>query len=284
MADTMLSFANNNISNNFLSENDIMEKCPNAFKTEPTNPKVSERYIQATTIDVVRDMAKLGWFPVDAKQCRNKKGTSGIRSFHMIAFQNPDVKVMDGDNVEAYPRIILTNSHDGFNSFKFMVGLFRCICSNGLIIADAQYANMTIRHINYTFEELRIMIVSAIEKLPAQIECLNKMKETVLTDEQKSDIAIKAIRLRKGVEDGKEYKISNEEIMDILKPTRIEDHGNSLWATFNIIQEKLIKGGYYLSNGKKSRKQRGITSIKKDLDLNYHLYNIAASYAVSHLN
>ena len=42
MTDTMLSFANNQISNNFLSENDIMVKCPNAFKTEPTNPGVSD--------------------------------------------------------------------------------------------------------------------------------------------------------------------------------------------------------------------------------------------------
>ena len=280
----MLSFANNDISNNFLSESDLMAKCPNAFKTEPTNPNVSDRYVQATTIDVVRDMSKLGWYPVEAKQCRAKKGSAGIRSFHMIAFQNPIVKVMDGDNVEAYPRIILTNSHDGFNSFKFMVGLFRCVCSNGLVIADAQYANMSIRHINYTFEELCTMVISAIEKLPSQIECINKMRETILTNEQKSEMAVKAIRLRKGIEEGKEYTISDDEIMDILKPIREEDKGNSLWATFNVIQEKLIKGGYYLSNGKKSRKQRGITSIKKDLDLNYNLYNIAASYAASYAN
>ena len=128
------------------------------------------------------------------------------------------------------------------------------------------------------------MVVSAIEKLPAQIECLNKMKETELTDEQKSEMAVKAIRLRKGIEEGQQYTISDDEIMDILKPVREEDHGNSLWATFNVIQEKLMKGGYYLSNGKKSRKQRGITSIKKDIELNYQLYNIAASYAASYAN
>ena len=128
------------------------------------------------------------------------------------------------------------------------------------------------------------MIVSAIEKLPSQIECLNNMKETVLTDEQKSEIAVKAIRLKKGIEEGKEYIITKDEIMDILTPVRDEDKGNSLWATFNVIQEKLMKGGYYLSNGKKSRKQRGITSIKKDIDLNYNLYNIASSYAASYAN
>lgn len=274
----MHSFANNQISNNFLSENDIMAKCPNAFKTEPTNHGV----FQATTIDVVRDMAKLGWYPVEAKQDRNKKGSSGIRSFHMIAFQIPDGEIMKGDEVVAIPRIILTNSHDGFDSFKFMTGIF--VCSNGLIMADAQYANMTIRHINYTFEELQLVVASAFEKLFAQIKCLSNMKETILTDEQKSEIAVKAIRLKKGVEDGKEYTITEEEIRDILTPVRDEDKGNSLWATFNVIQEKLIKGGYYLSNGKKSRKQRGITSIEKDIDLSQKLYKIASSYVASYAN
>ena len=50
------------------------------------------------------------------------------------------------------PQIILTNSHDGFNSFKFMLGIFRLVCSNGLVVCDNQMVNMTIRHINYTFD------------------------------------------------------------------------------------------------------------------------------------
>ena len=276
--DTMFSFNGNGMNNHFMSDEEIMSVCPNAFKTTPTNPNVSDKYVQASTIDVIRDMRNLGWYPVQAKQCRNKKGSSGIRSFHMIAFQNPNIKVMSGDDIEAYPRIILQNSHDGFNSFKFMVGLYRLICSNGLVIADAEYDKLSIRHINYTFDELKSIIKTAVEKLPNKIECINKMKSTELTEDDKCAFVESAIRLRKGVEENQKFEISKEEIMEILEPVRDEDKGNSLWATFNVIQEKLINGGYYLSNGKKSRKQRGIKSIKKDIDINVGLYNLAYNY------
>ena len=284
MTHTMFTFSGNGINNHFMSDEDIMAVCPNAFKTTPTNPNVSDKYVHASTIDVINDMRNLGWYPVDAKQCKNKKGSKGIRSFHMICFQNPKIKVMNGDDIEAYPRIILQNSHDGFNSFKFMVGLYRCICSNGLIIADAEYDKLSIRHINYTFDELKNIIKIAVEKLPNKIECINQMKSIELSDEDKASFVESAVKLRKGLQDEDKYEITKEEILEILNPVRDEDNGNSLWVTFNVIQEKLMKGGYYLSNGKKSRKQRGITSIKKDLDLNYSLYNIAASYVVSHLN
>ena len=278
MADTMMHFKDNGLETHFLTDEEIMNVCPNAFKTEPTNPKVSEKYVQATTIDVVRDMRALGWYPVQAKQCRPKKGSSGIRSFHMVCLQNPNIKIMNGDNVEAYPRIMLTTSHDGFCSFKFMVGLFRLVCSNGLVIADEEYANLSIRHINYTMEELKKTVAIAVDNLPNKIQMLNNMRNTVLTDEQREDFVVNAIKVKKGLSPEQNFTISKEEILDILEPIRDEDKGNTLWATFNVIQEKLIKGGYSLSNGKKSRRQRGITSIKKDIEINQNLYAIANSY------
>ena len=122
---TMISFADNSLATNFLSNDDIRKQCPMAFKSAPTNPGLSGRYTQANTSTVIDDLAKLGWYPVQVKQAREKKGSSGIRSFHMVAFQNPDIKIyktIEGGEkvVDTYPRIILTNSHDGFNSFKFM--------------------------------------------------------------------------------------------------------------------------------------------------------------------
>lgn len=281
MADTMLNFTNNALATEFLTEEQIRKTCPYAFMTNPSNPGVSDRYVQATTMDVVHDMAKLGWYPVVAKQCRNKKGSKGIRSFHMLAFQNPTVKVLNNSNneVEAYPRIILTNSHDGFSSFKFMVGLFRLVCSNGLIVCDEQFANMSIRHINYNFEELRKMVIASLENLPNQIEVLNDMRKTVLTDEEKANLAVSAIKLRKGYNEEDKVEISKETIDDVLTPIRKEDEGNTLWNVFNVIQEKIIKGNFYYSEKqKKARKMRMITSVVKDLQINKDLFNIANSY------
>lgn len=284
---TMLSFNNDNLATSFLSNDDIRRVCPMALHTTPTNPDVSDKYVHANTMTVVEDLAKLGWFPVQAKQCRNKKNSSGIRSFHMIAFQNPDVKITktldNGEKiVDTYPRIILTNSHDGFNSFKFMVGLFRLVCSNGLVVCNNQMVDMSIRHINYDFEELRRIVASAIEQVPGIVNTMNEMRTIMLTDEQKTALATEVVKIRKGVEDDDNYVVDAEVVEDILTPVRNEDNGNDLWTIFNICQEKMIKGGFgFRGATNKLRKQRGITSIKKDMDFNQRLWQTASQYLMA---
>ena len=284
---TMISFSNNELATSFLTNDDLRRTCPMALHTTPTNPDVSDRYVHANTMTVVEDLAKLGWFPVQAKQCRNKKNSSGIRSFHMIAFQNPDVKITktldDGEKiVDTYPRIILTNSHDGFNSFKFMLGLFRLVCSNGLVVCDNQMVDMAIRHINYDFEELRKVVASAIEKVPEIVNTMNEMRNVILTDEQKTALAKEVVKLRKGVEDDKDFVVEAEVVEDILTPVRKEDKGSDLWTIFNICQEKMIKGGFGLRTSRnRLRRQRGITSIKKDMEFNQRLWKTASQYLMA---
>lgn len=282
--DTMIHFGDNALATHFMTIDEIRKACPLAFKSNPTNPNVSDRYVHANTATVIEDLGKLGWHPVQAKQCRGKKGSKGIRSFHMVAFQNENVKIEkvndDGTKtVDTYPRIILTNSHDGFNSFKFMVGLFRLVCSNGLVVADEQMVNMSIRHINYSFDELRKVVAEAIKQVPNIVNTMNTMKNTEITDEQKKEIATEVVRIRKNAEDEQKFDIDEDTIMEILNPVREEDKSDDLWTVFNICQEKLIKGGYNAINSKnKVRKQRGITSIKKDLDYNQRLWNVAMKY------
>ena len=278
MADTMISFANGNLQN-FLSIDELKTACPHAFKNEPTNPNVSGKYVQANTMTVINDLAKLGWFPVQAKQCRAKKNSSGIRSFHMIALQNPDIKIVRGGEVEAYPQIILTNSHDGYNSFKFMLGIFRIVCSNGLVVCDNQMVNMTIRHINYTFDELRRIVASAIEQVPNIVDTMNKMRTVVLNNDEKKNIAKAMFKIRKGYDENDNIHVDDNTINDILTPVRSEDNSNDLWTVFNICQEKMIKGGFSAnSKNNKVRKQRGITSIKKDMEYNQKLWDVASRY------
>lgn len=287
MEDTMVRFSNDNLSSSFLSNEDIRRICPMALQSAPTNPNVSDRYVQANTMTVIEDLAKLGWYPVEAKQCREKKNSSGIRSFHIVGFQNPDVKIVKNGNdgettIDAYPRIILTNSHDGFNAFKFMVGMFRLICSNGLVCGE-QMVNMSIRHINYNFEELRKVVTTAIEKVPEIVATMNKMRTIIPTEEQKVAMATEVIKIRKGIKEDEKFEVEQDIIEDILTPVREEDKSPDLWTIFNICQEKMIKGGFsYINQRNKQhsrlRKQRGITSIKKDMEFNQRLWNTATQY------
>lgn len=288
MADTMLSFNDNSLSTDFLSMDDLRKACPAAFKTSPTNPDVSQRYVQASTATVIEDLAKLGWYPTEAKQCRPKKGSKGIRSFHMIALQNPNVKISkivensDGTSteiVDSYPRIILTNSHDGFNSFKFILGLVRLICSNGLVLCSDEFANLSIRHINYTFDTLRTVVTDIVEKVPYVVSTMNDMKNTILSNENKKELATAVVKIRKEMDDNQQIALDEATIMDILMPVREEDKGDDLWTVFNICQEKMIKGGFHsVGKNNKLRKQRGITSIKKDIEYNQQLWNLAMNY------
>lgn len=284
---TMVHFNNDELATSFLSNDDIKRVCPMALYTSPTNPNVSDRYIQANTMTVIEDLAKLGWYPVQAKQCRPKKNSSGIHSFHIVAFQNPDVRIMktldNGEKVvDAYPRIILTNSHDGFNSFKFMVGLYRTICSNGLVVCSQEFANISIRHINYDFEELRKIVATTIEQVPNIVTKMNTMRTITLNEEQKIAIATEVLKIRQDIAPEENIEVETETIEDILTPIREEDKSNDLWTIFNICQEKLIKGGFQRkSRNNKMRRQRPITSIKKDVDYNQRLWATAEQYLVA---
>ena len=270
----------------FLTEDEIRQRCPLVFATSPTNSKVSEKYTVANTYTVIQDMEKLGWKVVRAAQRRATKKSSGRFSYHMVALQNPDIKItkqVDGGEeiVECFPQIILTNSHDGLSCFQFRVGLYRCICSNGLVISDAELSEFKIRHIYNSFENLRAVVGRILEALPSKVERMSQMSNVLLSEDQKLDFAKKALSIRKGVKE-EELQADEETYKDLLTPVRKEDEGSSLWNVYNVLQEKIVKGGYTTAEeGKKARKVRKVTSFIKELDFSRRIDEVAQSYLMA---
>ena len=278
----MLSFRNQGLCPE-LSKDEIRKIAPMVFAPSKTNPNTSDRYDYIGTEKLIDDMAKEGWYVTDCKQQRANK-RSNVRSFHTLAFQNPNLGIIDEGTgkVEAFPRIIVSNSHDGFHSFKFMAGLFRLVCSNGLILADAEFTSFSLRHINYSPEELHHVLVASIEVTKKKVEVINDMKaRTMSLDEQKA-FAAKAIAIRKGVE-VESLKVDTKDIEDILEPVREEDEGGNLWSVFNVLQEKITKGDFTLGKTKtgKRRKARPITGAAKDIDVNQALFIAASEYLLA---
>jgi hypothetical protein len=180
-------------------------------------------------------------------------------------FRNPDIMIKGENGDDSFPQILLTNSHDGKAAFNFRVGIFRLVCSNGLVISDADFNNVSIRHTNYTFESLQTKINEIIAKLPGLVNKINVFKAKTLTEVEMNDFAAKASQLRT-------KKTVN--IMDVLSATRTEDQGNDLWVVFNRVQEKIL-GGSYTSGG---RKARSVKNFQKDIQLNEQLFELAESY------
>ena len=224
MKDVMLSFGKG--LDGYLTKDQIRNSSPLVFADAPTNPDVSKKYLHVNSETIIDDLAELGWKPVTAAM-RKSKGNATIFSKHMITFQNPDIMIKGNDGDDAFPRIIMTNSHDGFNAFQFKVGIYRLVCSNGLVIADEEFSDFKIRHKGYTFSELRAVVNKAVEDLPNKVEVLNKMKARTLTQEEKNKLALDAMLIRAGItldsKEAKEFDYDEETIEDILEPKRKEE-------------------------------------------------------------
>ena len=277
--DMMIS---NNSADQVMTIDQLKKEVPFAFLDAPTR-KVSSKYVHVPTSRVIDDLMSMGWQPVQAAQRRGRAGKTSMFSKHMIKFQNPNLIIKGNEGDDVFPQIILTNSHDGTQSFKFMMGLYRLVCSNGLVIADEEFASFKIRHMGYSFEDLQQLITNAVEELPKKVEVINTMKSVELTENQQKDLAFKAFLLRQGIalesEQAKEVKISDEVLENILETQRAEDAGNDLWVTFNRVQEAITQGGFQGAlQGAKIRKVRKIKSFEKDLKLNQQLFDLALQY------
>jgi hypothetical protein len=281
MADVIQKF--NKGLDTYLTKDQLREICPVAFENAPTNPNVTNKYLFVNTEQIVDDLGKLGWKPVTAAM-RKSRGKKTIFSKHMVTFQNPDIKITGTDGDDSFPRIIMTNSHDGLQAFKFSVGIFRLVCSNGLVVADEKFSEFKIRHKGYTFGELRDVVSQAVKDLPSKVEVLNKMKSKILTKDEKEKLALDAMLIRAGItpdsDKAKKFEYDKETIEDILDPKRKEDKGDDLWKVFNVVQEKITQGEFHAAlkgANTKVRKVRKIKSFEKDLQVNKELFKLATA-------
>ncbi len=255
-----------------LTEDQIRQKAPSIY-TETALSSVSEKYTHIPTYRVVQDMEVLGWTVVDAKEVKAKRRVGYQK--HLLVFQNDDV-VIHGDNGDTvYPRILVTNSHDGLSSFHFKAALFRVICENGLVIADKEFEDAKIRHKGYTFEELQQTIRELTLKLPLTVEAMNKMNETELGMEQALEFAKKALELRHPEKNGFRIEVDLEEL---LSAQRQEDEGMSVWKVFNRVQEKIVSGDYKYATRRSNRRAKPLKSFIRDTKINEEMFSLALEY------
>ena len=261
-------------SQEFKSLEELKETTPSIF-TKKGSANTSSKYTHIPTDTVIKDLELLGWNVVDAKEVKARKNVGYQK--HLVVFRNNDVVINGKDGDTVYPQILLTNSHDGKNSFSFQAGLFRMICENGLVIATEEFESYKIRHMGYNFETLQGVIKDMIANLDLTVESMNKMKATELTEEQTLDFAKQLLETRVA---GSKNKFGDEAIADILTPQRKQDKGNGLWEVFNRVQENIVEGNFqYLTPGGKLRQARPIKNFRQDMNINAKMYEQALTFA-----
>jgi len=255
------------LKNEPLSEKEMMEIAPSIFTTEACD-KVSTKYSFIPTVQVIKDLKESGWLVYDVLQA-NSKYAGGAYGKHMLRFRNPTINRID----DILPEIVLTNSHDGRNSFRLHAGLLRLVCANGLVIADETFDQIKIKHQWYTMEDVNKVTEAMTQKIPQLTSSIKKFKTTILDDKTKRQFARRAIKTR--------WFTGNDSIEteNLLRPMRQADEGNELWKVYNVVQEKLIRGGlvYNLPTGRQQT-ARELTNIDKRIDVNKKLWTLTEEY------
>lgn len=245
--------------------------------------EVSKHYTFVPTTQLISDFKRLGWYVDRVKQQNSRKNPEHTK--HLLVFRSDKFPEFNGIRVE----LVTVNAHDRTSSFIFMIGLFRFICINGLIVGDKTFESLRIRHIGYSFKQVEQLTKTILKNMPSVIGWVVRLQSFNLFPEAQREFAIKAVATR-----FKEYvdKEGNVDVVaiekainidELLIPHRKEDEGDSIWAVYNRIQERLIKGNWQRISQKDniSRRVRPVACIKLDIDVNKSLWQLANSYLPS---
>ena len=258
-----------------LSQEEIAKYAPQVY-TDHAYDKTSKKYTFIPTFQIIEDMKKLGWEVCQAVAMKTSDKIQAKYGKHMIKFFNPSIFIKGEDgNVEAYPQILIMNNHRGWGRFKFEIGVFRLVCSNGLVVKDRDMGSFVFRHLGYSFDELKKLVNQAVEALPNVVMKINTLSDKTMTAKEQFEFAKKALKVRLG----EERECTDEEVRQVLQSTRKQDDGNSVWKVFNRVQEHLVKGGFETTTATGSvRKVRKITNMLKDVELNQRLWELTEDF------
>jgi hypothetical protein len=258
-----------------LTLDQIRQAAPSAFATEAYHG-MSARYAYIPTVAVIDGMKRYGFQPFAASQSVVRVQDRKEHAKHMIRFRSQDTAVSVGGT---FPEVVLINSHDGSSAYKLMAGIFRLVCSNGLIVADSMIGSINVRHTGNVIEDVASGSVQLVENMPAAIDAVARWQQIQLSAAEQSAFAEAAHVIRFADAEGRvDTPIHSEQL---LRTRRYDDRSADLWSVFNRVQENVIKGGLsaYKSGAAQRTTTRTVKGIDQDVRLNRALWTLAEKMA-----
>jgi len=264
-----------------LSSDELRHCAPSVF-AENARPGVSPRYTFVSTAQVVDLLCNEGWAPVQARQQRVRLLERQGFQMHELRFARQDDLANHALQVgECRAELILQNAHDGTRAYRIDAGLFRLVCSNGLVVADAEFAHVAIRHFAGSPDKFAQAAQAVAESTPRMLEVVAKWQAVELTELAQQEFARRATALRWGAEQPVARLLSPD---SLLAPVRYGDNRRDLWTTFNVVQEHLLRGGdrylgYTAALGVRRATTSPVGGLTQAQKLNKSLWALAAEFA-----
>jgi len=241
-----------------ISLNSLRERVPAIFTKTPS-PKVSDRYSFADSEYYLQKFIDADWFIHSARQVSKSEYAP-----HQVILRNNDIATV-GDLL---PQLIFTNSHNGIKKMTIDTGIYRLVCSNGLVVPTSITQYLSIKHLDLGNSTTDTIVNSFYEKVPIIMNNIDRMRNKILTNDEIDNFTYNALQIRF-------INAVGININDVVKPLRIEDNSDDLWTVFNVVQEKLIRGGIQLPS---KRHSRPINNFVNDNNINTKLWELAEQY------
>lgn len=252
-----------------INEDYIRTNAPAAFATQPEEGRVSDRYSFLPTTDILSILQDEGWVAHKAMQV-NSRSWSKDHAKHIIRFHHEDQDIENFGVGDSIPELLLINAHNGLGGYQLRAGVFRFVCSNGMVVAENDFGTIKLRHIGFEPKQVVEASRQIIMNTSKIAEKIDTWQNTPMNERNRGDFFADAALLR--------WDSPDTSLVEAVgNARRSEDTGTDLWSTFNVAQENLIRGGFV--NGSSGRVAREITNIKKNVDLNAQLWELASAYA-----
>jgi hypothetical protein len=241
----------------------------------------SQRYAYIPTARILDGMRDAGFVPVNVQQSRSRTPDKTDFTKHLIKFSLSDGRLARvGDSI---PQVCLVNSHDGSSAYKLYIGLFRFVCSNGLMVCDGSFDSITVQHTG----DVRDRVIEGSFKVIKAAQDIGDRVDTwrgiTLDRAEQMALAEGALRLRFDRQDETGAPVAAPIPAErLLTVRRHDDTGTDLWSTFNRVQENTVKGGQdyrapRAAGQRRARRMhvREVTGIDQNTSLNRALWTLA---------
>ena len=265
MLDT--SFANHaNAFSQTLTIETLRERAPAVFASG-AHERTSSKYTFIPTERVLNGLMGAGFVPVDARQALTRR-TSPQHARHVLRLRRRFETVALKDSI---PEIVFLNSHDGTSAYQLRMGIYRVVCTNGLIVSRGAFPAYCVPHRGDVVDAVvsgALEVSERFELLAANVE---RMESRPMFLEEQVGFAERALALRYP-----DPSLSGMQPSQLLTTRRPEDAGDDLWNVLNRVQENLLRGGLSRrsASGRLTRTRR-ITSIREDVRINGQLWDLA---------
>jgi hypothetical protein len=255
-------------------------------------PTLKDTYGFVSSRDLITALESKGWFLNKTDVTRVRKESKQGYQKHLMRFRHASFPSIEGlsNNNKSIPEIVVVNSHDGTTALRMMLGLYRLVCSNGLMVGTS-INDFRVIHSG----DITKRVGEGIEFLAGHIEMLTeqvrKLQNSAFTQENLQEFVNRIVSARLSYIPG----IEDFNFSDALAVTRSEDQAQDAFTVMNRVQERIMRGGISYTKKVEIKDEAGnvvateyrngttrrLRSVSQQVKLNRLVYDTAMELAAA---